>query len=148
MSPSNVPNSQNMLQLDMRAIIQSGDIQKLVSFAEVQGGALQNYGLTTSQIRLSFGQVRQIEAMWSISGQREQAERLLMLLKPRIAYQAARDNKDGSKLLRDILSAGIDVVFEDTPPGSDMAVERTTRFRRFTELFEALLAYHKVASIR
>jgi len=134
-----------MLQLDMRAIIQSGDIQKLVSFAEVQGGALQNYGLTTSQIRLSFGQVRQIEAMWSISGQREQAERLLMLLKPRIAYQAARDNKDGSKLLRDILSAGIDAVFEDTSPGSD---ERTARFRRFTELFEALLAYHKVAGIR
>lgn len=145
MSPSNVPNSQNMLQLDMRAIIQSGDIQKLVSFAEVQGGALQNYGLTTSQIRLSFGQVRQIEAMWSISGQREQAERLLMLLKPRIAYQAARDNKDGSALLRNILSAGIDTVFEDTPPGSD---ERTARFRRFTELFEALLAYHKVAGIR
>ena len=145
MSPSNVPNSQNMLQLDMRAIIQSGDIQKLVSFAEVQGGALQNYGLTTSQIRLSFGQVRQIEAMWSISGQREQAERLLMLLKPRIAYQAARDNKDGSKLLRDILGAGIDAVFEDTSPGSD---ERTARFRRFTELFEALLAYHKVAGIR
>ena len=145
MSPSNVPNSQNMLQLDMRAIIQSGDIQKLVSFAEVQGGALQNYGLTTSQIRLSFGQVRQIEAMWSISGQREQAERLLMLLKPRIAYQAARDNKDGSKLLRDILSAGIDTVFEDTLLGSD---ERTARFRRFTELFEALLAYHKVAGIR
>jgi len=144
-SPSNVPNSQNMLQLDMRAIIQSGDIQKLVSFAEVQGGALQNYGLTTSQIRLSFGQVRQIEAMWSISGQREQAERLLMLLKPRIAYQAARDNKDGSALLRNILSAGIDTVFEDTPPGSD---ERTARFRRFTELFEALLAYHKVAGIR
>jgi len=134
-----------MLQLDMRAIIQSGDIQKLVSFAEVQGGALQNYGLTTSQIRLSFGQVRQIEAMWSISGQREQAERLLMLLKPRIAYQAARDNKDGSALLRNILSAGIDTVFEDTPPGSD---ERTARFRRFTELFEALLAYHKVAGIR
>ena len=145
MSPSNVPNSQNMLQSDIRTIIQTNDIQKLVDFAEKQGYELQSSGLTTSQIRLSFGQVRQIEAMWSISGQRKQAERLLMLLKPRIAYQAARDNKAGSALLRNILSAGIDTVFEDTLLGSD---ERTARFRRFTELFEALLAYHKVAGIR
>lgn len=145
MNRSNVPTTQNTPQSDMRAIIQTNDIQKLVDYAEKQGRDLQSNGLTTSQIRLSFGQVRQIEAMWSIDGQREQAERLLMLLKPRIAYQAARDKEAGSVLLRDILSAGIDAVFEGTAPGSD---ERSARFRRFSELFEALLAYHKVAGNR
>ncbi len=81
MNRSNVPTTQNTPQSDMRAIIQTNDIQKLVDYAEKQGRDLQSNGLTTSQIRLSFGQVRQIEAMWSIDGQREQAERLLMLLK-------------------------------------------------------------------
>lgn len=146
MNRPNAPVTQNStLQSELQAIIKQNDIQKLVTFAEKQGRELQNSGLTTSQIRLSFGQVRQIEAMWSINGQREQAERLLMLLKPRVAYQAARDNKAGNKLLCDILSAGIDAVFDGTMPSSD---ERTARFRRFTELFEALLAYHKVAGSR
>jgi CRISPR-associated protein Csm2 len=130
---------------DVRAIIQNNDIERLVTLAETEGRNLQNGGLTTSQIRLAFGKVRQIEAMWSIEGQREQAERQLMLLKPRIAYQAARDGKEGSNLLRNILAEGIDAVFENTAPGS---VERTDRFRRFTELFEAVLAYHKVAGSR
>lgn len=125
---------------DIKKIIQTNDPETLVCFAEKEGQGLQSAGLTTSQIRHVFGQVRRIEAMWRISDQRDQAERLLLLLKPRMAYQAAKENKRGVEQLRDILTEAIEAIYSGTEPKS---AERETRFHRFTELFEALLAYHR-----
>jgi len=119
--------------------------EKLISFAEQFGSELSNSKLSTSQIRLAFGQIRQIEAMWRIPSQQAQAERLLLLLKPRMAYQTARENNAGNALLQEILSKGIDAVYENTSAAS---TERAVRFHRFVDLCEALLAYHKVTEVK
>lgn len=131
---------------EIQPLILNDQPDKLVALAEREGKLLAQGNLTTSQIRQVFGQVRQIQAMWRIETQRAQAERLLMLLKPRVAYQAAkagRDEKEGIDRLRAILNEAIDAIYANSEAGS---TERNLRFGRFTELFEALLAYHKVES--
>ena len=104
---------------------------ELVTFAQQTADALVTQNLTRSQIRTIFTEVRQIEAMW---GQREAVRRLSML-KPKLAYQAARSNT--VNLLRDVLSDAIDEVLKAP------AEKQNERFARFVELFEAILAYHR-----
>ncbi|MSP14766.1 MAG: type III-A CRISPR-associated protein Csm2 [Chloroflexi bacterium] len=120
-------------------IIQGGDAKKLVAFAEASGQSLAQQ-LTSSQIRNVFGQVRQIQAIWRIDSQQGRARRQLLLLKPRLAYQAKKERGHGVEELRDILTPAIDAVFD----GSDG--ELNGRFERFVDLFEAILAYHKAYS--
>ncbi|MGQ9522902.1 MAG: type III-A CRISPR-associated protein Csm2, partial [Anaerolineae bacterium] len=72
---------------DRRAIITDPNgAQLLVEWAEKLGMTLKNQGLSTSQIRALFGEVRQIQAQWNID--RERAFRRLVLLKPKMAYRA------------------------------------------------------------
>lgn len=130
-------------QQEIKQIIQEDQPQKLVEFAEREGKALANNGLTTSQIRGFFGQVRQIEALWRIQEQRAEAERAFVLLKPRLAYQKEREKKTAD--LSDILTTAIDAAVENIRRGTD---DFSTRFQRFVELFEAILAYHKAAGGR
>jgi CRISPR-associated protein Csm2 len=56
------------------------------------------------------------------------------MLKPKMAYAAARAQGQGAKILTSVLSHAIDAV------GSD-----ASKFPRFVDLFEAILAYHKAA---
>jgi CRISPR-associated protein Csm2 len=127
----------------IKQIIQEDQPRMLVEFAEREGEKLKDQGLTTSQIRSFFGQVRQIEAMWRIQDQRVEAERSFVLLKPRLAYQKQREKKTAE--LADILTAAVDAAVDKVERGSP---ELTVRFQRFVELFEAVLAYHKAAGGR
>ena len=54
------------------------------------------------------------------------------MVKPKMAYAAARASGQGAKILARVLSHAIDEV------GSD-----ARKFARFVDLFEAILAYHK-----
>jgi CRISPR-associated protein Csm2 len=113
-------------------IITQDNPQLLVEEADRAGEQLANQKLTKSQIRNIFGTVRQIQANWppSISPQDEKARvRELLLLKPKLAYQAARESK--VEPLADVLDVAIDQV-----------QGQRARFQRFVELFEAILAYH------
>lgn len=121
---------------DRKAIIVDGDAELLTEKAESIGRSLAR-NLTTSQIRNVFGTVRQIEMNWGsqASGQqRQQAARQLILLKPKLAYQAARERGRGVKELADVLTPAIDLVGEDRD-----------RFQNFVDFFEAILAYHTAA---
>jgi CRISPR-associated protein Csm2 len=111
--------------------------QELVQFAERTAERLVKDGLTRSQIRNIFTEVRKIEALWEIDPDR--AVRRLTMLKPKLDYQSARQRH--VKGLQDVLSEAIDYVTqaEDTRENK----ERTRRFQRFMELFEAILAYHR-----
>jgi CRISPR-associated protein Csm2 len=114
------------------AIISRDEPEMLVDEAKEAGQTLAQQDLTKSQIRNIFGTVRQIQLNWprSISPEAEKARvRELLLLKPKLAYQAARDPK--VKPLADVLDLAIDQV------GG-----KRERFQRFVELFEAILAYH------
>lgn len=108
-----------------RAIYEGG--RALVELAERVGRQVKNEGLTTNQIRNIYGLVKKME-MKGFSAHE------LMMLKPKMAYAAARASGRGAQILSKVLSHAIDAV------GSD-----ASKFPRFVDLFEAILAYHKAA---
>ncbi len=120
---------------DRQRIIAEGDAALLVRKAEEIGTALKQADLKSAQIRNIFGTVRQIQAAWPLYTDEEAeraAYRQLQLLKPKLAYQAARNRPVQG--LADILTPAIDEV------GADRE-----RFQRFVDFFEAILAYHVAA---
>lgn len=106
----------------------------LVEFARLTAQTLVKHSLTRAQIRGIFTEVRQIEALWPT--RKAEAARRLNMLKPKLAYQAARS--ETVKHLRDVLSEAIDEVIKE-PAGK----ARDDRFERFVNFFEAILAYHR-----
>jgi len=108
---------------------------EMVTFARQTAKTLVGNNLTRSQIRGIFTEVRKIDTMWEGPRQVE-AMRRLNMLKPKLDYQTARS--ESVKVLRDVLSAAIDEV--NKAPETN---ERSTRFHRFMDLFEAILAYHR-----
>jgi len=113
-------------------IITQDEPKLLVDEADRAGRQLAEKRLAKNQIRNIFGTVRQIQLNWSpsISAEDERARvRELLLLKPKLAYQSARERR--VKPLADVLDVAIDQV-----------QGQRERFRRLVELFEAILAYH------
>lgn len=106
----------------------------LVELARQVGEALVRDNLTRAQIRNIFTEVRKIEAMWA--SRQEEARRRLNMLRPKLSYQEARSAS--VKRLREVLEPAIEAV-EKAPDDE----ERDRRFRRFMDLFEAILAYHR-----
>ena len=111
--------------IDMADIIQNGGAP-LVNAAEKLGQTLKNRGLKTAQIRKVYGAVKKIQM--SEKFQRND----LIMLKPKLAYAAARDSAVTD--LKDKLTQAIDEVGDDDQ-----------RFKNFVDFFEATLAYHKAA---
>lgn len=105
----------------------------LVSFADSLGKRLVRDGLKANQIRAIFDEVRQIESLWLQD--EDQALHKVHLLKPKLAYRAAR-SKEGVPILNGVLTPAIDAVIEDPATAKE-------KFQRFTEFFEAIIAYHK-----
>jgi CRISPR-associated protein Csm2 len=129
-------NNPKMSSEDLRRIIVLGDSRTLVDKAKEIGDMLVRQ-LTTSQIRNVFGTVRQIQMMWvpqATPQQQQQATRQLLLLKPKLAYQARRERGKGVEILNNVLSPAIDLVGDDRG-----------RFQNFVDFFEAILAYHTAA---
>lgn len=107
---------------------------ELVLFARQTAQTLVKNNLTRSQIRGIFTEVRKIDTMWEGPRQGD-AMRRLNMLKPKLDYQTSRS--ESVKVLRDVLSAAIDEVNKADEN------DRSNRFHRFMELFEAILAYHR-----
>lgn len=108
----------------------------LVRYSEQLASQLVRDGLGTSQIRNIFSEVRQIESMWRSGGQSQAAMRRLILLKPKMAYQAARERKV-ENLVKGLSEA---IGFVER---AENDAQQEERFTKFVELFEAILAYHK-----
>ncbi len=119
----------------------------LVEWADTLGKSLKDQGLSTSQIRALFGEVRQIQGEWSIEGHREQALRRLFLLKPKMAYRQRKERGQAVGSLVSVLDPALDLVTganarpEGQAPGG--ADTQDDNFQRFVDFFEAILAYHK-----
>ena len=125
----------------LEAIIVEGDAQATVEQAELLGKNLKARGLKTNQIRNIFGTVRRIEMTWpeephdtAEQRQAQQARRELILLKPKMAYQAKRASEVGP--LAEVLTQGVDLVVAGSK-------DERQRFQHFVDFFEAVLAYHK-----
>jgi CRISPR-associated protein Csm2 len=117
--------------------------QKLVEFASQTADRLVRDQLTRGQVRNIFTEVRKIEALWEAESVKQLEERnyskplrRLMMLKPKMDYQTARIPQ--VRQLKDVLSEAIDYVANGKTPE-----EQTERFKRFMNLFEAILAYHR-----
>jgi CRISPR-associated protein Csm2 len=127
---------------DVHAIITDPDRARLlVESAEKVGKSLTtgDTKLTTSQIRALFGEVRQIQAQWSMGGEgRQKAVRRLILLKPKMAYRSQKEQGNGIKVLVRVLDAALDEVIAEKD-----ALKQDGHFQRFVEFFEAILAYHR-----
>lgn len=125
---------------DLKTIISDANgAELLVKRADEIGQSLKNNNLTTSQIRALFGEVRQIEAQWSMGGEnRQKALRRFILLKPKMAYRARKERGKAVEELKEILSPAVDEVLK-----GKTAEEQDRNFRQFVEFFEAILAYHK-----
>ena len=113
-------------QQQVQRVIQQGG-KLLVEMAETLGQRLQQGRLTVSQIRNVYGMVKQMEMRGFDANE-------FVLLKPRLAYAAVRANTDGARELKDVLSWAIDEVDKDA-----------SKFARFVDFFEAILAYHRAA---
>ena len=106
-------------------VIEEGG-EPLVTAAEDLGNRLENRRLKTSQIRKVYGAVKKIQ----MSEEFNRNE--LIMLKPKLAYAAARNNAVTD--LKDALTQAIDKVGNNPK-----------RFKNFVDFFEATLAYHKAA---
>ena len=109
-------------------VIEEGG-EPLVEAAKDLGNKLERRGLKTSQIRKVYGAVKKIQ----MSDEFNRNE--LIMLKPKLAYAAARENAVTD--LKDALTQAIDRVGDDQK-----------RFKNFVDFFEATLAYHKEAGGR
>ncbi|MBC8263674.1 MAG: type III-A CRISPR-associated protein Csm2 [Anaerolineales bacterium] len=110
--------------------------ESLVKWAQRIGAVLKSLGLSKSQIRNIFGTVRQIDMSWPKQAVKDEekaqirlAARQVLLLKPKLAYQAKR-TETVSKL------AGV------LDPALDMVGTSREYFENFLDFFEAILAYH------
>lgn len=126
---------------DIKKIVTNSEqAELLVKQAEQFGKALKESGLTTSQIRALFGEVRQIQGLWSMGNeQQSQARRRLILLKPKMAYRAKKESGIAVKELVEVLEPALNYVV------TAQTDEQAANFTRFVEFFEAILAYHKAA---
>lgn len=130
------PRQETLSPSDVRLIIVDGHSETLVAQARVIGQDLAKARLEMTQIRNIFGEVRQIEMNWprQVKNERDQekadrAYRQLLLLKPKLAYQASR--KRTVAKLQDALVPAIDAVEHDRK-----------RFQNFVDFFEAILGYY------
>lgn len=102
-----------------------------IKFSEGFGRYVKNNGLTTSQIRNVFGELKRIQ----MKGFDSETTSFL-LLKPKMAYAVARDGKRGLRQLTDVFNAAYELVDVDSDKGNK-------QFENLMHFMESILAYHK-----
>ncbi|NUM44668.1 MAG: type III-A CRISPR-associated protein Csm2 [Anaerolineales bacterium] len=108
---------------------EEGSAQLLVQWADRLGAIFKSTGLTSSQIRNFFSEIRTIQ---QYGFEDVKMKRRFILLIPKLEYAAARAKKFGMDGFRDVLTEGIRNVENSS-----------SNFDRFAQFFEAILAYHK-----
>jgi CRISPR-associated protein Csm2 len=108
-----------------------GDAELLVERARSVAQGLKDETSRT-QLRRLYGEVKRIEMLWrsarEADAKEKEAQRRVLLLKPRLAYQVARQGR--LRGLQRTIEPVIDAVEGDRQ-----------RFQRFVEFFEAIVAY-------
>lgn len=116
--------------------LKSYPIRELVKHAGEFGPYLKQQRLETNQIRKFLDAVNQLKARLAQSEETDndklkfaQIEDEIVLLKPKLAYAAARQK--AAKPMSEVMSAAID------------KIESAEDFERFVQLIESIIAYHK-----
>ncbi len=131
---TNTSTTQNIVQEIINTItglknLQTYPIRELVKHAEEFGPYLKQQRLETNQVRKFLDAVNRIKADLSETGKFDEIETEIVLLKPKLAYAAARQR--AAKPLGEVISAAIDKVHSKED------------FERLVQLIESIIAYHK-----
>lgn len=119
-------------EMDKKWILNGLDASTVV-WADKCGKILKDGGLTTSQIRSLFGEMRRIQ----LKGFQQEKTKFLML-KPKMAYVSKRhSNIKAMPEFKRIIDQGWDIINGASSEKSENC------FSNFMNLFEAVLAYHK-----
>jgi len=117
-----------------------GNNQKeMIESAQIFGKRFYDGGLTTSQIRNVYGEVKKIQMKSTLVTEKQSFLLSLRMLLPKLAYAAARAKKQGTNELKDVLNKGLETVLEENIKPEEAQI----RFENFANFFEAILAYHK-----
>jgi CRISPR-associated protein Csm2 len=131
----------------IRKIIEEGDPEALVDMAKNVGRRLKELEATRSQVRNVFGTVRQIQMRWQHADSSQvamQSYRDTVLLRPKLSYYAKKEKGQkgrGMQYLETVLTPALELV-----KGNEE--ERHLRFTRFSDFFEAIVAYHHAAGAK
>jgi len=106
--------------------ITTGITQETVQFSDELGKFIKETGLTTSQIRNVFGEIKRIQLKGF-----ENEKPSFYLLKPKMAYAASRANNSGIRTLKKF--------FDE----AHSQVKDRVSYQNFVDFFESILAYHK-----
>jgi CRISPR-associated protein Csm2 len=109
--------------------LQKYPIRELVTHAAEFGLYLKQQRLETNQVRKFLDTVNRLKADLAEKGEFSAIETEVVLLKPKLAYAAARQR--AAKPLGDVMSAAID------------QVRSKEDFERLVQLIESIIAYHK-----
>ncbi len=118
--------------------ITNGIDEEAVKYAESFGRRLadRNNGITTSQFRNFYGEIKRIQ-MQGIETQKNRSA--FLLLRPKLAYAIARQQKTFSSGVKEFGSTISEALQTVRTSGDNF----TADFDNFCDLMEALLAFHK-----
>lgn len=119
----------NALNNDELESLKDYRIRDLVKHAEEFGPYLKQQRLETNQVRKFLDAVNRIKANLAEKGDFSGQIDEVILLKPKLAYAAARQR--AAKPLAEVMSLAIDKVYSKED------------FERLVQLIESIIAYHK-----
>lgn len=124
---------------DLNALEDYG-IRELVEHTEQLGKELVHKGLKTNQIRKFLDAVNRLKSLLAKDENRQflTIESELVFLRPKLAYAAARQQKNNNDL-------GPVAPFKQVLDAAIKKVKNTKDFERFIQLVESIVAYHKAA---
>jgi CRISPR-associated protein Csm2 len=133
-TPANMIQNNNIVQEIIEKIkglngLQAYPIRELVNHAEKFGPYLKQQRLETNQIRKFLDAINRLKADLTEKGEFSAIETEVVLLKPKLAYAAARQR--AAKPLGDVMSVAID------------KVKSPEDFERLVQFIESIIAYHK-----
>ncbi len=111
-----------------------------INYAEKFGKYLAKNRLTSSQMRIIYGEVKRIEAsVMGLDKGEDQGGNIkdFLLLRPKIAYAAKRSGTRGIEDLRKVMDVAHGAVNVEDEDKFKQTIEN------FADFFESILAYHK-----
>jgi CRISPR type III-A-associated protein Csm2 len=122
--------------------ITNGIDANAIAYAEYFGSKLADKGLTNTQIRNIFSEIKVIESIGF-----KDAKTRFLLLAPKIAYTVKRNarnnNRNGEESALDLFQRDFKEAYLAVK-GTEK--EQEDRFARFVDFMEASLAYHRFYS--
>jgi len=105
--------------------------KKCIEFARDLGWYINKQGMSTTQIRNVFGELKRIQMKGL-----QHNKSAFYLLKPKMAYSVARNARGGIKDLAKVFDKAYSLIDPETPQGKK-------QYSNLIDFMEAVLAYHK-----